>query len=137
MNNKFNWKEQLKKVYDRFPEAERRPVIGLTANYADGEQRLTAFYYKSVEKAGGVPVVIPPIDNPDTIINTLERIDGLILTGGADFNPLYCGEQPCRKLHSINSERDLPELLVTRLAYNRQIPILYTIDVLSDICHIP
>lgn len=124
MNNKFNWKEQINQIYDRFPEATRRPVIGLTANYADGEQRLTAFYYKSVEKAGGVPVVIPPIDNPDIIINTLERIDGLILTGGADFNPLYCGEQPCRRLHSINSERDLPELLVTRLAYNRQIPIL-------------
>lgn len=101
-----------------------RPVIGITANYADGEGRLSQHYYKSVEKAGGVPVIIPPLADTDTIINTLERIDALILSGGGDYNPLFCGEQPSTRLHSINSERDLPELLITRLAYNRQMPML-------------
>ena len=124
MNNNFNWQETLNLTYDRFPEAERRPVIGITANYADGEQRLSEHYYKSVLKAGGAPVVIPPFSDTDSIINILECIDGLILSGGGDYNPLYCGESPSTRLHSINSERDLPELLVTRLAYNRQIPIL-------------
>lgn len=124
MSNKFKWQQTLDDVYDRFPEAERRPVIGITANYADGEQRLSRFYYKSVEKAGGVPMVIPPSADTNTIINTLEHIDALLLSGGADFNPLFCGEQPSPRLHSINTERDLPELLITRLAYNRQMPVL-------------
>lgn len=124
MSNKFKWQKTLDDVYDRFPEAERRPVIGITANYADGEQRLSRFYYKSVEKAGGVPMVIPPSADTNTIINTLEHIDALLLSGGADFNPLFCGEQPSPRLHSINTERDLPELLITRLAYNRQMPVL-------------
>ena len=124
MNNKFDWQSRLNNVYDRFPEAKRRPVIGITANYADGEERLSQYYYKAVEKAGGVPMVIPPLSDTDTIINTLEHIDALLLSGGGDFNPLYCGEQPSPRLHSINSERDLPELLITRLAYNRQMPML-------------
>ncbi len=124
MSDKYNWQQTLDNAYDRFPVAKRRPVIGITANYAEGEERLSRFYYKSVEKAGGVPLVIPPSADTDTIINTLDHIDGLLLSGGADFNPLYCGEQPSPRLHSINSERDLPELLITRLAYNRQMPIL-------------
>lgn len=75
-------------------------------------------------KAGGTPYLIPPVADQDVIINTLEHLDGLLLTGGGDFNPLWCGEEPSAKLHSINAKRDLPELLITRLAYNRQIPML-------------
>ena len=70
MNSKFNWQLILDNVYDRFPEASRRPVIGITSNYVDGEERLSRYYYKSVEKAGGVPLVIPPSADTDTIINT-------------------------------------------------------------------
>ena len=81
-------------------------------------------YYDSVVAAGGVPLVIPPVADTDVIINTLSRIDGLLLSGGGDFNPLWTGEEPSPLLHGINRERDLPELLITRLAYNRQIPIL-------------
>ena len=58
------------------------------------------------------------------IINTLEHIDALILSGGGDINPLWAGEEPSPQLHGINQERDLPELLIARLAYNRQIPML-------------
>ena len=75
MDNKFDWENILNNVYDRFPEAKRQPVIGITANYADGEQRLSQYYYKAVIKAGGVPIVIPPTDDTDVIINTLEHID--------------------------------------------------------------
>ncbi len=120
----FDWQKRLDGVYASFPEATEKPVIGITGNYGGLECKLAETYYKSVVKAGGVPVIIPPLADTDAIINTLSRIDGLLLSGGGDFNPLYCGEEPSPKLHSINRERDLPELLITRLAYNRQIPML-------------
>ena len=120
----FDWKGRLEGVYGTFPEAQSRPVIGITANYNDGNSMLADGYYKKVVAAGGVPLLIPPLDDTDAIINTLDRIDALILSGGGDYNPLFCGEEPSPRLHSINGERDLPELLITRLAYNRQIPIL-------------
>ena len=120
----FDWKGRLEGVYGTFPEAQSRPVIGITANYNDGNSMLADGYYKKVVAAGGVPLLIPPLDDTDAIINTLDRIDALILSGGGDYNPLFCGEEPSPRLHTINGERDLPELLITRLAYNRQIPML-------------
>ena len=123
-SNQFDWQSQLSTVYASFPEAQRRPVIGITGNYGEFTCKLADGYYRSVQQAGGVPIIIPPLANTDSIINTLEHIDGLILSGGADYNPLYANEEPIPALGGINSERDLPELLITRLAYNRQIPIL-------------
>jgi len=123
MNN-FDFQAHLKNIYDSFPQAKRQPVIGLTANFKDGCAMLMDQYYHQVVNAGGTPVLIPPVDSIDVIVNTLDHIDALILTGGADFNPLWAGEEPSPLLHSVNPERDLPELLITQLAYNRQIPIL-------------
>ena len=123
--DRFDWQTRLcEKVYNTFPEADHRPVIGITANYSDATCKLAETYYKSVLAAGGVPLLIPPLADEATIVNTLERIDALLLSGGGDYNPLYCGEQPLPRLGGINSERDLPELLITRLAYNRQMPML-------------
>ena len=122
--NRFDWQSQLANAYATFPEAKHKPVIGITGNYAEPDCKLGEGYYKSVLKAGGVPVIIPPLADTDAIINTLDHIDGILLSGGADYNPLYCGEEPQPGLGGINSERDLPELLITQLAYNRQIPML-------------
>ena len=120
----FDLKAHLNGVYASFPEAEHRVVIGITGNYENGDLTLRDRYYKQVVEAGGVPLVIPPVADKNVIINTLEHIDGLLLTGGADINPLWSDEEPLPMLHAVNAERDLPELLITRLAYNRQIPIL-------------
>ena len=120
----FNLDDHLKSVYASFPEAKYKPIIGITANYNDGLTTLTRAYYQQVVDAGGTPVLIPPVPDKDVIVNTLDGIDGLLLTGGADLNPLWAGEEPTPELHAINATRDLPELLITRLAYNRQIPIL-------------
>ena len=124
MNSHFDLQSRLDAVYSQYPEAGCQPVIGITGNYDDLTCKLGEGYYKSVLAAGGVPLIIPPIADTDTILNTLDRVDALILSGGADFNPLWAGEEPSPLLHGINQERDLPELLITRLAYNRQIPIL-------------
>ena len=124
MNHRFDWQSQLATAYASFPEAPRKPVIGLTGNFDEQTCKLKDGYYMSVGRAGGIPVIIPPLADTDVIINTLEHIDGLLLTGGADYNPLYAGEEPSPKLGGVNAERDLPELLITQLAYNRQIPML-------------
>lgn len=120
----FNLSSHLDKIYATFPEADHRPMIGLTGNCADIDVTIRNYYHKQIVAAGGVPVIIPPVADKDVIINTLERLDAIILTGGADYNPLWAGEEPSAKLHHINAQRDLPELLITRLAYNRNIPML-------------
>ena len=120
----FNLDSHLKEVYATFPEAKHQPMIGLTANYEGIDATIRDRYYKQVMAAGGVPVIIPPVADKDVMGNILAHLDGLILTGGGDHNPLWMGEEPSPRLHSINKERDLAELMITRLAYNRQIPML-------------
>lgn len=120
----FNLLSHLDNIYATFPEADHRPMIGLTGNCADIDITIRNYYHKQIVAAGGVPVIIPPVADKDVIINTLERLDAIILTGGADYNPLWAGEEPSANLHHINAQRDLPELLITRLAYNRNIPML-------------
>ena len=119
----FDLNSHLNQIHSSYPAAHHRPLIGITTNYVDGDATLRDRYYKQVVDAGGTPMLIPPVSDPEVIINTLENIDGLLLTGGGDHNPLWAGEEPQKELHGINATRDLPELLITRLAFNRQIPM--------------
>ena len=120
----YDLQSHLNKVYATFPEAKQQPIIGITTNFTDGDATLRDVYYKQIAAAGGIPVLVPPVADKDVLVNTLAHLDGLLLTGGGDINPLWTGEEPSTHLHNINAERDLPELMLTRLAFNRQIPIL-------------
>ena len=115
-------------VYDAMhrtsPSRKTTPVIGLTGNFRDGDCTLAEGYYQSILKAGAVPFILPPFDDEDALLQALVSIDGLLLTGGADINPLFLGEEPVNALHGINPRRDRQELLLTKLAADRQIPIL-------------
>ena len=113
-----------KEAYARFPEAVRKPVIGLTGNHSDIDVTLRDAYHKQIVEAGGVPLIIPPVNDIDVVGTTLDSLDGLILTGGGDYDPRWCGEEPSPKLGSVNAVRDPAELLITQLAYNRNIPML-------------
>ena len=123
--NRFHLDSYQKDIYaSHFLTKGHRPVIGITGNFGEQTCKLAKAYYNSVERAGGTPVIIPPTDDEDTLLTTLNCIDALLLSGGADINPLFIGEEPIPALGGINAERDLPELLITRLAANRQMPIL-------------
>lgn len=120
----FDISAEYDAIHRTFPCHKDAPVIGLTGNYQDGACTLLEGYFTSILKAGGVPFIIPPFDDTNSLINTLESLDGVLLTGGADINPLFLGEEPVKELHSINPCRDRQELLLARLAADRQIPIL-------------
>ena len=123
--NRFDLSAHTAAAYDRnILRDGRQPVIGITANYGEQTAKLAEGYYKRLIAEGATPVIIPPSANKAMLLTLLNRIDGLLLSGGADINPLFMGEEPQPQLGGINDERDLPELLITRLAFNRQMPIL-------------
>lgn len=111
-------------IHSHYPPSSPRPRIGITANFGEKGAELAEGYYESVVRAGGIPVIVPPTADPEVLISILDTIDALILSGGGDINPLILGEQPIPQLGSINPRRDDSELLLTRLAANRQLPIL-------------
>ena len=124
MTDTFNWTKAYDSAHATFPGWRRTPIIGITGNFGDKGCELAEGYYQSVIDAGATPVVLPPTEDLDALTTMLESIDALILSGGGDINPLYLGEEPLPALHSINPRRDKCELLLTRLAADRQIPIL-------------
>ena len=70
-----------------------KPLIGINADYrsAQGKQPsfsvVTAGYYDCILRAGGIPVVVPPLSTDEEINSLLERLDGFVMIGGADLDP--------------------------------------------------
>lgn len=124
MTQYYNWNKEYERLTTGFSTKGPRPVIGITGNYANETCTLAEGYYQSVLKAGAVPFIIPPYFETDNLGELLDRLDGIIFSGGGDINPLLIGEEPVKELHSITPERDRQELLLARLAYDRQIPML-------------
>jgi gamma-glutamyl-gamma-aminobutyrate hydrolase PuuD len=105
----------------------RRPLIGLTVGPTrarDGLEyaQLRMSYVRAVEQAGGLPVLIPPLDGP-ALVALLERLDGLLLPGGADIDPAEYGEASSGS-KPPNRALDRLELAATRWAIQHELPTL-------------
>ena len=83
-----------------------KPVIGILAHppYTHVENKfnqISCNYTNSVYDAGGLPFIIPQIDDPALIQEYAEQIDGLLIPGGIDVNPLMYHEtrefRSCKK----------------------------------------
>jgi putative glutamine amidotransferase len=108
----------------------RRPVIGITT-YAQeanwGVWRLPAAlipldYVEAVERAGGRPVLVPPSE--EGVDETLEALDGIVFSGGADVDPSIYGADPHPATDSPQARRDAAELALLRAALDRDMPTL-------------
>lgn len=118
--------------------AGRRPLIGITTSElrtrrkrdpapedepSPSEFALGVSYVRALERAGGVPVIVPPLEQPD-VGPLLERIDGLCLPGGPDLDPRTYGAEEHPQLGPYEPEIDRFELFVARRADELGIPIL-------------
>ena len=81
------------------------PLVGITGNFGDKGCELAEGYYRSVLKAGGTPVVIPPHYDKEALVTLLDTLDGIIFSGGGDLNPLLLGEEPLLRLWEVRSIR--------------------------------
>jgi putative glutamine amidotransferase len=107
-----------------------RPVIGITT-YAQvaswGVWRLPAAlipldYVDAVERAGGRPVLIPP--SAEGADETLDAVDGIVFSGGADVDPSLYGAAPHPETDSPQARRDAGELALLTAALERDMPVL-------------
>jgi putative glutamine amidotransferase len=106
-----------------------KPLIGITS-YAEEASwghwtAPAAFvplaYVRSVEAAGGRPLVVPPV--ADAVEETLDALDGLLLSGGADLDPVGYGEA-AHPATRAQAERDRAELALLEGALARELPVL-------------
>jgi putative glutamine amidotransferase len=107
-----------------------KPVIGITtyltpARFGVWEEEtalIPAAYVRAIEAAGGRPLLVPP--STDGIDETLDRLDGLLFSGGSDLDPELYGQEAHPETNGIVPERDRAEIALLRAALERDMPVL-------------
>jgi gamma-glutamyl-gamma-aminobutyrate hydrolase PuuD len=107
-----------------------RPVIGITTyvtpakwSYWDLEAALVpAAYVHAVERAGGRPLLVPP--SQAGVDETLDALDGLLLSGGSDLDPDLYDQEPHEETFGVHPQRDRAELALLEAALDRDMPVL-------------
>lgn len=106
-----------------------KPIIGITCNFdVDGSAGvLTHFglpgqdfhmladeYIRAVEKAGGIPVMIPIYGDFETAKQLVDRVDAVLISGGNDVDPTLYGEFVQKEVGTLVPERDAQDIAITR-----------------------
>jgi putative glutamine amidotransferase len=113
--------------------SEQRPLVGICtvlerARWGawDQDAALLAYsYMRAIQAAGALGLMIPPdphlVEHPEDV---LERLDGLVLAGGADIDPSAYGAQPHAETKGTVPARDRVELALARRAVDMDLPVL-------------
>ncbi len=103
-----------------------RPIIGITGNFSYGEDLfwLKRHYIASVNRAGGVGIILPPTEDIDILNHYINMCNGFLFSGGGDIDPNYWGEMPDRSLGEINPLRDSFEYKLAQKVLGSSRPIL-------------
>lgn len=107
-----------------------RPLIGIPchADFLDGSRRPVycnnRAYVHAIENAGGVPILIPILNDLSLLNTLLPRLDGLLLSGGADIEPSLYGEELHPLADEPDRELDEIELMLAFWALQEDIPTL-------------
>ena len=107
-----------------------KPVIGITtyltpARFGVWEEEtalIPAAYVRAIEAAGGRPLLVPP--STEGIEETLDRLDGLLFSGGSDLDPELYGQEAHPETNGIVPARDRAEIALLRSALERNMPVL-------------
>jgi putative glutamine amidotransferase len=107
----------------------RYPLIGLpTLAIPPGPKPprfgINQSYVRALVAAGCAPVLIPILEDDDRLRTIYERLDGIVLPGGADVAPEEYGEQPIDNLNVVEAPRDRTELTLARWAFADDLPTL-------------
>ncbi len=106
------------------------PLIAVTAGFtASGpygpDVELPARYVEAVRRAGGDDIVLVPVaEDTGSVVRRLERVDGILLTGGDDVDPASYGEETAPETGHVDRNRDALEAVAIRFALDRGLPLL-------------
>jgi putative glutamine amidotransferase len=107
-----------------------RPLVGINTDYVNAGRtapasiRLHAGYFDAVLAAGGLPVLLPPIKADAEIDALLDRLDGIVLTGGLDMDPKRQGLPSHPAVQPMAARREESDRLLVKRVVERRVPVL-------------
>ena len=101
----------------------KKPLIGLNADYRPSQKNgpalsyVPAGYFNCIQAAGGIPVILPPMEEEDDLAAALDCLDGFVLVGGGDIDPRRDGYQLHSSVKLMDPRReDFDRMLVKLIA---------------------
>lgn len=104
--------------------SDQRPAIVISANIIEENSALHYAYSQAVIDAGATPIIVPANCDASSVISLVRTADGLLLSGGADIDARYFGEENIPDLTDLNAQRDYYEMMLLRAAVDCGVPIL-------------
>jgi len=107
----------------------RKPLIGLNAEFRSAKKDAPAFsyisagYYDAIVNAGGVPVVIPPLEDDSDLERILDLCDGVVMVGGADLDPRRDGFMLHPAVRTLEPRREDFDRRLIQMVAARRMPI--------------
>jgi putative glutamine amidotransferase len=107
-----------------------KPIIGINADFRSAAHNQPAFsyvaagYYDAIAKAGGIPVVLPPVADDDSIVQLLDHLDGALLIGGADLDPRNDGFMLHAATKPMEARRERFDRRLIHEIIERRTPVL-------------
>ena len=106
-----------------------KPVIGINADFrrAQGNQPaftyIAAGYYDCIAAAGGIPLILPPCQEEGDVYTMLDKLDGVVLIGGADLDPRRDGFMLHPSVRPMEPRREVFDRMLMRVAGERRLPV--------------
>ncbi|KDR93761.1 putative glutamine amidotransferase [Peptoclostridium litorale DSM 5388] len=110
-----------------------KPLIGITTNFMmaekgllSGQERyfLESDYVKAIENVGGTCILFPHTSDVESFVRYLDLVDGIVISGGIDINPMFYGDEPMEKTGYFNTKQDFFDVELTKKAIQSHVPIL-------------
>lgn len=107
----------------------RQPLIGITTFRSATNRAVPLFsaaqaYTEAIAQAGGAPVLLPLGADETTLSTYLDRLDGILFSGGGDVRPETYGSQPHPLVDEVDPDRDRIELWLVQQVVQRRQPFL-------------
>jgi putative glutamine amidotransferase len=106
-----------------------KPIIGLNADFVNRSADKPAFtfvaagYYDAISKVGGIPLIIPPLEDDEDLQRVLQQVDGVVLIGGADLDPRRDGWMLHPTIRLMAQRRELFDRRLMRMIADQRIPV--------------
>lgn len=108
---------------------QTKPLIGLNADYRAAKKDAPAFsyvcagYFDAIVKTGGVPIVVPPLEDQADLDRVFDLLDGLVMIGGADLDPRRDGFMLHPSVRLLDQRRESFDRRLVRMASDRRLPL--------------
>jgi len=102
----------------------KKPLIGVTSDYDNGRCMTGLAYCAAIEKAGGVPLAIPQLEDASNVDRLVEILGGILVIGGRDVPPERYGAERRPETRTVTPERDRFDFLIVEKAVSADVPVL-------------